>query len=82
MGVIPAIVIGLAAKKSGLLDWLLDSVLVVAIMLVLGGVFMLWCDLISRIVAAPQEIPIGVITACIGAPFFLFMLRRGGKIGG
>ena len=47
-----------------------------------GGVFMLWCDLISRIVAAPQEIPIGVITACIGAPFFLFMLRRGGKIGG
>ena len=32
------------AKKSGLLDWLLDSVLVVAIMLVVGGVFMLFCD--------------------------------------
>lgn len=47
-----------------------------------GGIFMLWCDLISRVVAAPQEIPIGVITACIGAPFFLWMLRRGGKIGG
>jgi len=44
VGVLPAIVIGLAAKKSGLLDWLLDSVLVVAIMLVVGGIFMLYCD--------------------------------------
>jgi len=44
VGVLPAVVIGLAAKKSGLLDWLLDSVMVVAIMLVAGGVFMLFCD--------------------------------------
>ncbi len=44
VGVVPAVVIGLLAKKSGLLDWLLDSVEVVAIMLVLGGVFMLYCD--------------------------------------
>ena len=44
VGVLPAVVIGLLAKKSGLLDWLLDSVEVVAIMLVLGGVFMLFCD--------------------------------------
>ncbi|SFG25978.1 undecaprenyl-diphosphate phosphatase [Prevotella sp. KH2C16] len=44
VGVIPAVVIGLIAKKSGLLDWLLDSVVVVAVMLVVGGVFMLFCD--------------------------------------
>jgi undecaprenyl-diphosphatase len=44
VGVIPAVFIGLAAKKSGLLDWLLDSVEVVAVMLVLGGIFMLFCD--------------------------------------
>ena len=44
VGVLPAVVIGLAAKKSGLLDRLLDSVMVVAIMLVVGGVFMLFCD--------------------------------------
>ena len=44
VGVLPAVVIGMAAKKSGLLDWLLDSVWVVAIMLVVGGVFMLFCD--------------------------------------
>ena len=44
IGVLPAVIIGLLAKKSGLLDWLLDSVEVVAVMLVVGGVFMLYCD--------------------------------------
>ena len=44
VGVIPAVFIGTAAKKSGLLDWLLDSVDVVAVTLVLGGIFMLFCD--------------------------------------
>lgn len=44
VGVLPAVIIGLAAKKSGLLDWLLNSVEVVAIMLVVGGIFMLFCD--------------------------------------
>lgn len=44
VGVLPAVVVGLVAKKSGLLDWLLDSVEVVAVMLVVGGIFMLYCD--------------------------------------
>ena len=44
VGVAPAVVVGLLAKKSGVLDWLLDSVEVVAVMLVVGGVFMLFCD--------------------------------------
>ena len=44
VAVLPAVVIGLAAKKSGLLDWLLDSIWAVAIMLVVGGLFMLFCD--------------------------------------
>jgi undecaprenyl-diphosphatase len=44
IGVLPAVVIGMAAKKSGLLDWLLDSVTVVAISLVVWGMFMLFCD--------------------------------------
>ena len=44
VGVLPAVIIGLLAKKSGALDWLLDSVEVVAVMLVVGGVFMLLCD--------------------------------------
>src|SRR3712207_2005072 len=44
VGVLPAVVVGLLAKKSGVLDWLLDSVAVVAVTLVLGGIFMLFCD--------------------------------------
>ena len=44
IGVLPAVIVGLLAKKSGALDWLLDSVEVVAVMLVVGGIFMLFCD--------------------------------------
>lgn len=44
VGVLPAVVVGMAAKKSGLLDRLLDSVEVVAVTLVVGGIFMLFCD--------------------------------------
>lgn len=41
---IPAVVIGLLGKKSGIIDRFLEHVEVVAIMLVVGGVFMLFCD--------------------------------------
>ncbi len=41
---IPAIVIGLIGKKSGVIDELLENVQVVAVMLVAGGIFMLFCD--------------------------------------
>ena len=44
IGVLPVVVVGLAAKRSGLLDWLLDSIWIVAITLVVGGIFMLFCD--------------------------------------
>lgn len=44
VGVLPTAVVGLLAKKSGLLDWLLNSIWAVAIMLVVGGIFMLFCD--------------------------------------
>jgi iron complex transport system permease protein len=41
-----------------------------------GGAFVVIADLIARIAMAPAEIPVGVITAIIGAPFFLYLLRR------
>ena len=44
IGVLPAVVVGFSAKKSGLHDCLLDSVFVVAVSLVVWGVFMLFCD--------------------------------------
>jgi iron complex transport system permease protein len=44
---------------------------------ILGGASMLLAaDILARRVAAPQEVPVGIITALTGAPFFLFILRR------
>lgn len=44
---------------------------------VLGGaVFLAGTDLLARTVAAPVEIPLGILTAVVGAPFFLWLLRR------
>ena len=42
-----------------------------------GGAFMTLCDLLARTLMAPQEIPIGAITAFIGAPFFLWVYYKG-----
>jgi len=41
-----------------------------------GGTALLVSDIIARILIAPQEIPVGIITALAGAPFFLWVLRR------
>jgi iron complex transport system permease protein len=41
---------------------------------IFGGVFLVLADVVARTVLAPQEISIGVVTALIGAPFFLFIL--------
>lgn len=43
-----------------------------------GGVFMVLVDLLSRIVDRPNELPVGIFTAALGAPFFLALLRRSG----
>jgi len=41
-----------------------------------GAAFLVLADLFARTVLAPSEIPIGIITALIGAPFFIYLLRR------
>ena len=41
-----------------------------------GGFFLLICDTFGRLVLAPTEVPIGVITAFFGAPFFLYLALR------
>ncbi|MER6390106.1 iron ABC transporter permease [Streptomyces sp. NPDC001523] len=41
-----------------------------------GAVFLTLADLAARTAAAPEEIPVGVVTALVGGPFFLWMLRR------
>ncbi|MBN1142606.1 MAG: iron ABC transporter permease [Deltaproteobacteria bacterium] len=42
-----------------------------------GGCFLVLADGLSRWLLAPAELPIGVVTALFGAPFFLYLLRRG-----
>lgn len=46
---------------------------------VFGGTFMVLCDLAARTLASPSEIPIGSITALIGAPFFIYVFLSGRK---
>jgi iron complex transport system permease protein len=42
-----------------------------------GASLLLFADVFARLVLAPAELPIGIVTAFIGAPFFLFLLVRG-----
>lgn len=42
-----------------------------------GGAFLVLCDAVARTLIAPAEIPVGVITALLGGPFFLWLLLKG-----
>jgi iron complex transport system permease protein len=41
-----------------------------------GAAFLVGCDLVARTVLAPIELPVGIVTAIIGGPFFLWLLIR------
>jgi iron complex transport system permease protein len=47
----------------------------------LGGALLLGADVLARTVVAPAELPIGIVTALVGAPFFLWLLLRDRKQG-
>lgn len=51
-----------------------DHLLLIPACLLGGGAFLALCDLGSRTVMAPAELPVGVLTALIGGPFFLWLL--------
>lgn len=44
----------------------------------LGAAFLPMADIVARFILAPAEVPIGVVTAAVGAPFFLWLLSRSG----
>jgi iron complex transport system permease protein len=48
---------------------------IVPLSLVYGGMFLMTADLVARTMVAPAELPIGVVTAFLGAPFFVLILR-------
>ncbi|OSN02439.1 MULTISPECIES: FecCD family ABC transporter permease [Lonsdalea] len=47
----------------------------------LGAALLLLADILARVVILPQEVPVGVMTALLGAPCFLYLLRQGGRHG-
>lgn len=48
----------------------------------LGGIFLLFCDTLGRVIMPPMEIRAGIVTALVGAPYFLYLLRRMRRQGG
>ncbi len=43
---------------------------------IMGGVFLMLCDLLARTILPGSELPIGIITAALGAPFFIYLLNQ------
>ena len=42
---------------------------------ILGAALVIYADLFARVVVAPTEIPLGIVTAAVGAPFLLYLVR-------
>lgn len=68
--------VGIIIPHAVRLIWGADHRSLLPLSILSGAVFMIIADLLSRTILAPTEIPIGVITAICGAPFFLYLLRK------
>ena len=53
-----------------------DHRLLLPVSALFGASFLIVADTIARVVFAPAELPVGVITALCGAPYFIFLLKR------
>ena len=56
-----------------------DNRLVVPMSAIAGAIFVVLADTVARVAVAPRELPVGAITALIGAPVFIYLLNRSGK---
>jgi iron complex transport system permease protein len=68
--------IGLIVPHAVRLVWGSDHRLLLPASLLGGGTFLLLADTAARTIAAPAELPVGVITALVGVPIFVVLLRR------
>lgn len=48
----------------------------IAVSVLVGAIFLIWCDVVSRCLVPPKEIPVGIITSIIGGPFFIFLIGK------
>jgi iron complex transport system permease protein len=72
--------VGIIVPHAVRLIWGADHRFLLPLSVLTGAIFLILADLIARTVMAPTEVPIGVITALCGAPFFLYLLRRRKRI--
>lgn len=56
-----------------------DHKKVLPIAALLGGILVVWVDVAARLVIAPEELPVGILTAVIGGPVFIWMLKKNNK---
>lgn len=49
--------------------------------ILLGGILLTLADVLARVAAAPRQLPVGALTAIIGVPLFLFLMRRERRVG-
>lgn len=68
--------VGLVVPHVIRLLWGADYRLLIPASALLGASFLIFADALARVVAAPSELPVGVVTAFVGVPFFLWLLRR------
>ncbi|MDD5127487.1 MAG: iron chelate uptake ABC transporter family permease subunit [Dehalococcoidales bacterium] len=68
--------VGIITPHAVRMLWGADYRFLLPLSVLTGAIFLILADLAARTVLAPVEIPIGVITALFGAPFFLYLLRR------
>jgi iron complex transport system permease protein len=70
--------VGLVIPHIVRMTWGADHRFLIPASVLLGATFLVLADSLARTVAAPTELPIGVVTAFVGVPFFLWILRRRG----
>jgi len=68
--------VGLIVPHVVRIIWGPDYRKLIPLSIILGSAALLFADMLARILLAPSSLPIGIVTAMIGAPFFLWILRR------
>ena len=69
--------VGLVVPHLARLSFGSDNRMVIPAAAIAGAMFVIVADTLARTIIAPRELPVGAITALIGAPLFIYLLKRG-----
>ena len=73
--------VGIVAPHAVRLVWGNDHRFLLPMAMIVGAGFLILADLAARTTVSPSELPVGIVTAFCGAPFFLYLLRRSRTVG-